>query len=116
MKRNIKLFATLLAIAIVVAAAGIFYACTKDNNVVNNLTKEAEFIARIFDGTCVQVDVFRDENGNAQFVTKNVDKDAKATTGFLISDALHIEPLQTKDNAETVFEIPNDAIYWLVPF
>ena len=116
--KKIRNFAILLAV-VLVAGVSIFYACTKENNVVNdavkNLKKEAEFVARNLDGTCAQVTVFRDENDNARFVTKQVANDPEAIVSFMISDAMKLEPQQSKNDDELVFMIPNDAIYWLVP-
>jgi len=108
---------TISLVVVLVAGASIFYACEKDErskNIVNNLKKEMEFVAKNSDGTCVQVEVFRDENNNAVFVTKNVPSDPEVAVALIISDALKIEPQQTKNDEELVFEIPNDAIYWLV--
>jgi hypothetical protein len=109
-KRNLKLFTAIIAVALV-AGGIIFYACKKEEN----LTKEASFVAKNYDGSCVQVDIFRDEHNNARFVTKNVDKDTNLSVFFIVSDALDIAPYRTKDDASYVFCTPNDAIYWLVP-
>jgi len=112
--RNLKLFTAILAV-VLVAGGIIFYACKKENS-EKKLTKEADFVAKNYDGTCVQVDILRDENNNAQFVIKNVADDPKEKVAFMVSNAITIEPLPTKDAGGVVFEIPNDAIYWVVPF
>jgi len=113
--KKIKFFTALLAVALV-ACVTIFYACKKDNEIVNNLNEETGFIAKNYDGTCVQVYVFRDENNNVKFVTKDVATDPNVGIRFIISDLLNIQPQQTRDTESEVYEIPNDAIYWLVPF
>jgi hypothetical protein len=115
--KKIKLYTVLLTVALI-AGVTMFYACKKEenNNSEKKLTKEASFVAKNYDETCVQVDVFRDENNNVQFVTKNVANDPKIAIGIKVSDVLNLEPLQTKDDEGLVIGIPNDAIYWLVPF
>jgi len=115
-KRNLKLVTALLAVALI-ASVSIFYACTKeekDNNSDKSPKKEAEFVARNYDETCVKVEVFRDENNNAQFVITDVANDPKAV-GFKVSDMLNIKSMQKNDDEILVIEIPGDAIYWLVP-
>ena len=117
MKRNIKLFTAIFAV-LLVAGASIFYACEKDNNVSNidnNLTKEVSFVAKNYGETCVQVDVLRDENGNAHFVIKDVANDPEVAVSCIIPEALNIPTQKTKNGEGVVSEIPNDAIYWLVP-
>ena len=53
-KLNLKLFAALLVVALIVCV-GIFYACKKgeDNNSETKLKKETEFVARIHESLCV---------------------------------------------------------------
>jgi hypothetical protein len=110
-KVNFKLFTALLAV-LLVAGGIVFYACNKDDN---NAKKETAFVAKNYGGACVQVTIFRDKNNNAQFVIKNVPTDTDAVQAFRVSATLNIEPLKTKDDGALVYEIPNDAIYWLVP-
>ncbi|MCL2435598.1 MAG: hypothetical protein FWD09_05615 [Lentimicrobiaceae bacterium] len=115
-KLNVKLFTALLAVALV-ASASIFYACKKenDNNSDKSLKKEAEFVARIHENLCVQVDVFRDEHNNVHIMTKETDNDPEIITGMIIPNAINIKPQNAKNEEEEVFiEIPNDAIHWLV--
>jgi hypothetical protein len=117
--RNLKLFTTLSVVALMVTGVCIFYACKKDgkeNNSDKKLKKEAEFVAKNYEETCVQVEVFRDENDNAHFVTKMVANDPNEPISIIVSDALNLAYQQTKAEGELVIEIPNDAIYWLVPF
>jgi len=115
-KLNLKLFTALLAVALV-ASMSIFYACEKeekDNNSKNSKV-EAKFVAKNYDGSCVQVTVFRDGNGNAQFVIEDVAADLEIAIGFTICATLDLEPRQAKNGESFVTEIPNDAIYWVVP-
>ena len=119
--KQIRLFAIILATALV-AGVAIFYACTKDkeetvNNIADNLKKEGQFVVKNYDGSCVQVDVFRDEDNNAQFVTKEVPSDPNVGIVSIIpiSLSLKLKSQQSKDGGGVVYEIPNDAIYWLVP-
>ena len=117
-KRNIKLFSVLLTV-ILVTSMSIFYACKKDekdSDSEKKSTKEADFIAKNHDETCVHVGVFRDENNNAQFFIKEVANDPTIKIGLIIPDALNIKLQQTRDAVSLVYEIPNDGIYWLVPF
>ncbi|MCL2312062.1 MAG: hypothetical protein FWC41_06185 [Firmicutes bacterium] len=109
-KLNIKLLTALLAVAIV-AGVCIFYACKKEET----LTKETEFVAKNYDGSCVQVNVLRDKNNNAHFITKSIKEDPKITLGLIISSTLKLEPRKAKNEEELVINIPNDAIYWFVP-
>jgi hypothetical protein len=116
-KINLKLFTALLAV-VLVAGASIFYACKKekDNNSDKNLTKEAEFIARIHEKLCVQVDVFRDEHNNVHIMTKETDNAPEVRTGIIIPNTMNIKPQNAKNKEEDVgIEIPNDAIHWVVP-
>jgi len=114
--KKIKFLTALLAVAII-AGVGIFYACKKekDNNSEIKLKKETEFVAKNYDGSCVQVNVLRDKNNNAQFLIKNVTADSEITLGLLLSNALGLEARHAKNDEELVIDIPNDAIYWLVP-
>jgi hypothetical protein len=117
--RNLKLFTTLSVVALIVTGVCIFYACKKDekeNNSDKKLKKEAEFIAKNYEETCMQVEVFRDENGNAHFVSKMVANDPNEPISLMVSDRLNLAFQQTKEEGEFAIEIPNDAIYWLVPF
>ena len=116
--KKIRNFAILLAV-VLVAGVTIFYACTKENDVVNdavnNLKKEAQFVAKIHEKMCVQVDVFRDEENNVHITTQKVATDPTIPIGIIVPDALKIEPQQAKNDDGIMIEIPNDAIYWLVP-
>jgi len=116
-KPNLKLLTVLFAVALI-AGVTIFYACNKDekdNNSVKKLTQETEFVAKNYGDACVQVNIFRDENNNAQFVIKDLDHVSEVLTGIRISKMLNIESRKTKNAEEFVIDIPNDAIYWLVP-
>ena len=113
--KKIKLIAVLLAV-VLAAGMGIFSACTKDNqNMVNNLTKETGFVARINKSMCVQVDISRDKNNNVHIITERVADDPELPTMAIIAETLKLAPQQSKDNECIEIEIPNDAIYWLVP-
>jgi len=117
-KLSLKLATALLAV-VLVASVSIFYACEKkekDNNSEGNLKKEAEFVAKIHEEMWVQVNVYRDENNNAHITTKEVAADPEIPIGIIIPEALNIEPSQAKnDDGDIMIEIPNDAIYWVVP-
>ena len=117
MKKNLKLFTALVAV-VLVAGASIFYACEKENQegaIDNNLKKEASFVAKNYDDMCVQVDIFRDEDGNAHFAIKDVASDPEVAVRCIIPETLNIPTRKTKNGESVVSEIPNDAIYWLVP-
>ena len=113
--KKIRLYAIIVATALV-AGVTIFYACTKDkNNIADNLKKETGFVARINKNMCVQVDVFRDEDNNVCIVTKDVANETKLKKNLVMAQDVKLKPAQSKDDGGIVFEIPNDAIYWLVP-
>ena len=117
MTKKIKLITAILAV-VLVASGIIFYACKKekDNNSDKNLKKEAEFVARIHEKLCVQVDVFRDGHDNVHIMTKETDNDPEVKTGIIIPNAINIQPQNAKNEEEEVIvEIPDDAIYWVVP-
>lgn len=102
----------------IIAGASIFYACNKDqngDNLENKLKQEDEFIAMKNDGTLMQIDVFRDKNSNAHFVTKNVTNKKDDGLCLIISEELILKPRLTKNEDTIVIDIPNDAVYWLVP-
>jgi hypothetical protein len=115
-KFNIKSVTAILAV-VLVAGGIIFYACKKekDNNSEKNLKKEAEFVARIHEKLCVQVDVFRDEHHNVHIMTTETDNDPKVRTGMIIPNVINIKPQNAKnEEEEVIIEIPNDAIHWFV--
>ena len=112
--KNLKLFAAALAV-VLIAGVCIFYACTKDKNILTNLTPEAEFAAKIHKDMCVQVNVYRDKNNDVHITTTQIETDPEMSCGFIIPKTLNIEPQQTKEDDGIVIEIPDDAIYWLVP-
>ena len=117
MKRNIKLFTAILAV-LLVAGATIFYACDKDNsvsNIDNNLTKEASFVAKNYDDMCVQVTIYRDEDGNAHFATKDIANDPEVAVRCIVPDVLNIVSQKRKSDGKLVMEIPTNGTYWLVP-
>ncbi len=118
-KENLKLFTALFILVVTLIVGGsIFYACNKEEKNDSSekaLTKETEFVAKNYDGTCVQVNVYRDKNNNAQLVTKDVANDTNAAVSLRLSKAVKIDSPQQKDEGTLVIEIPNDAIYWLVP-
>jgi len=116
-KINLKLLTAILAVTLI-AGVSIFYACKKgeDNNSETKLKKETEFVARINKETCVQVIVYRDEKHNVHLTTTKVSNDLDIPIGVILSETLNTEPQNAKDDEESiVIEIPNDAIYWLVP-
>lgn len=115
-KINQKILIALLAV-VLVAGASIFYACKKEkgNNSDKNLNKETEFVARIHEKLCVQVDVFRDEHNNVHIMTKETDNDPKVTMGIIIPNAINIKHQNAKNGEENaIIEIPDDAIHWFV--
>lgn len=116
-KRNVKL-STALVLLIVGAAS--FYACQKEtstvDDILNNLTKEAEFVSRIHEKLCVHVDVFRDENNNVHIMTKETDNTPEVRMNIIIPNTLNVNYQTAKNGDEEVFiELPDDAIHWLVP-
>jgi hypothetical protein len=115
-KINLQLFAILfLAIALIVGI-GIFYACTKDKNIVKNLQKETEFIAKINNNECVNVQVFRDENDNVQIATTSIVAVSEVPIGVTVPEVLSATLKQAKSSDNSIeFDVPNNGIYWLVP-
>jgi hypothetical protein len=116
-KLNLKLSAALLTVVLLATAAYIFYACKKDGNSNSdkNLKKETEFVAKIHEKMCVQVNVFRDENDNVHITTKEVGIDPTKSIAVIVPEALSMESQLSKNDESIVIEIPNDAVYWLVP-
>lgn len=117
-KINIKII-SIIIIVVLTAAVSIFYACTKEQNnqsVDNTLKKESSFNAKILDGTCLNVDVYRDKDNNVQINTKKISPKSNIDLGLFIPVELNIKPEQQKENDSIIFIVPDDAIYWLVPF
>jgi hypothetical protein len=113
-----KLIITLSITVILIASAVVFYSCEKeekDTNSEKNLQTETEFVAKIDREMCVNVQVFRDENGNVQIATQNTTNVPELAMGVIVPKTVKVTSLPTKDNSGTEIEIPNDAIYWLVP-
>lgn len=116
-KINIKII-SIIVIAVLTAVGSIFYACTKEqksNPFDRTLKKELDFHAKITDGTCLNVIVYRDKDNNVQINTKKISPKSNIDLGLFIPVELNIKPEQTKDDDSVVIIIPSDAIYWLVP-